>query len=87
MTSSEFLKQFTDIENYLYSLVPIFDKKQGFFNLLKNLRANNLVSTEILQNLSALQQSRNKIVSSASGALVDERIVDKLKIVKQNLSV
>lgn len=87
MNSSEFLKQFAEIENRLYSLAPAFDKKQGFFNLLKNLKANNLVSSEVLQNLSIVWQARNKIVASASETIVDETVAEKFQIVKQSLNI
>ena len=87
MTSFEFLKQFSEIENHLYSLVSVFDKKQGFFNLLKNLKANNLVSVEVLQDLSIIWQTRNKVVSSASEISVDKMVAEKLQIVKQNLNI
>jgi|GEM_PF-1874556 hypothetical protein len=87
MNSYEFLKQFADIENHLYLLDPAFDKKQGFSNFLKNLKANNLVSSEMLQSLSVLWQTRNKIVASASEESVEEIVSEKLKIVKQNLNI
>ena len=87
MTSIEFLKQFAGIENHLYSLAPAFDKKQGFFNLLKHLKNNNLVSNEVLQNLSIIWQNRNKIVSNASEISVDETVAEKLQFVKQSLNI
>ena len=87
MTSIEFLKQFAGIENHLYSLAPAFDKKQRFFNLLKHLKNNNLVSNEVLQNLSVIWQNRNKIVSNASEISVDETVAEKLQFVKQSLSI
>jgi len=87
MNSSEFLKQFAEIENHLYSLDPAFEKKQGFSNLLKNLKANNLVSFDVLQNLSSLWQTRNKVVASASEISVDETATEKLRIVKENLNI
>ena len=87
MNSPEFLKQFAEIENHLYSLAPTFDKKHGFFNLLKNLKTNNLVSSDVLQNLSELWQTRNKVVASASEISVEETVAEKLQIVKQSLNM
>ena len=87
MNSNKFLKQFADIENHLYSLAPVFDKKQGFFNLLKNLKANNLVSVGVLQDLSIIWQARNKIVSFASEISVDKTVAEKLQFVKQSLNI
>jgi len=79
--------QFAEIENRLYLLTSAPDRKKGFFNLLRNLKANNLVSSELLQNLSAMWETRNRIVASAGETTVDETVAEKLQIVKQSLNI
>ena len=87
MDTTEFLKQFSLIEKYLLSITPTFDEKQGFFNLLKNLQSNKLISSDLIIILRDIFQVRNKIVSSPSDVILISDVVEKIHKVKQGLNI
>lgn len=87
MTTPEFLEQFSLIEKHLFSIAPVFDQKQGFFNLLKYLQSNKILSDDLIIVLRDIFQIRNKVVSSPSGLSLSSDVEEKIKKVKQDLKL
>lgn len=86
MDSEEFLMQFLEIENKLNNLVPIFDRKTNFINILEYLKSKNIFTSNLIKDLVELWEIRNKIISSKRENIIDKKIVEKLNFVKQNIN-
>ena len=87
MTTSEFLEQFSLIEKNLLSKAPAFDPKEGFFNLLKYLQSNKILSDDLIILLRDIFQIRNKVVSSPSGIALSSDVLEKIQQIKQGLKL
>ena len=87
MTTSEFLEQFSLIEKNLFSKAPTFDQKQGFFNLLKYLQSNKILSDDLMVLLRDIFQIRNKVTSSPSGISLSPDVAEKMQQIKQGLKL
>lgn len=88
MNIHDFLEQFRVIENHLFSLAPDFNKRQGLFNLLKYLRANNKLNDELLGDISYVIQARNKIMSTPSpDENISDDIANKIVDIKAKLQI
>ena len=87
MTTSEFLEQFSLIEKHLLPIAPAFDQKQGFFNLLKYLQSNKILSDDLVISLRDIFQIRNKVVSSPSGAPLSSDVAEKIQQIRQGLKL
>ena len=88
MKAENFLKEFVLIEKYLFGLAENFDRRQGFFNLLKDLQSKKLLSNGLLSDLEFVWQTRNKLVNSPSGeSEISDEISDKLAQLKQKLGL
>ena len=88
MKIENFFKEFVLIENHLLGLADNFDKRQGFFNLLKHLQSKNLLPKDALTDLNFVWQTRNKIVSSPSGEQeISDEISNTLARLKQKLGL
>lgn len=68
-------------------MVPAFDRKQGFFNLLKYLRSNEILSDDLIIQLRDIFQIRNEVVSSPSDVDLSSDVAEKIQQVKQNLQL
>lgn len=86
MHSIDFLKDFWGIEDRLYLLIPDFDKRSGFINLVKNIKKRKLISESILKDILIFFEFANKFFSEVEGVAIDKLIEDKLRFLKQNLN-
>lgn len=88
MTTQEFLEQFAVLENHLFSLAPDFNKRQGFFNLLKHLKSSNKLSGDLLKDISLIMQIRNKIMSTPTPSKdISDDLSDKIIKIKTELNI
>ncbi|MEK9129967.1 MAG: hypothetical protein AAB526_01020, partial [Patescibacteria group bacterium] len=88
MDTLKFLAQFSKIEDYLISIAPAFDKKQGIFLLIQYLQSENLITDSIASDLDDILQLRNKIVNSQIGKFIlTLENIDKIQKIKQVLNI
>lgn len=88
MNGWNFLQEFLEIEKKLIKLDPNFDKRQGFLNLIKNLKKKGKINQNQTKLLLELWRKRNEIVGSPFGINeIDNETLDKLNLIKQQLKI